>query len=30
VATLDDLLAGVAADDQRRIWTTNAARVYRL
>jgi L-fuconolactonase len=30
VATLDDLLAGVAADDQRRIWSTNAARVYRL
>jgi predicted TIM-barrel fold metal-dependent hydrolase len=30
VATLDDLLAGVSAEDQRRIWSTNAARVYRL
>jgi L-fuconolactonase len=30
VATLDDLLAGVGADDQRRIWSTNAARIYRL
>ena len=30
VATVEALLAGISADDQRRIWSTNAARVYRL
>jgi predicted TIM-barrel fold metal-dependent hydrolase len=30
VATVEALLAGVSEEDQRRIWSTNAARVYRL
>ena len=30
VATVETLLAGLSAEEQRRIWSTNAARVYRL